>query len=254
MRSRRGRGRSVRVALVAAALLAAPAAGGVTDGLFVHAYTGVGVTEPSDLRISVPAQGFDVVFEQVDWEDHSLSRPSIPYIGVRVGKWLSRRPWLGVAADVVHYKVFAETARLVRVRGTLGGGTIAGTVPLGQLVRQYDVANGVNLWLGELLVRKRMGRDAGQPDGRWWPYAGVGAGPAVLYTHSQVLGENRKGYELGRLAVELLAGVELRLGSRWRLIVEAKRTRTTANGSVAGGDSRTTLDSDHLVVGGGFRF
>ncbi len=194
------------------------------------------------------------MLEDVSWEDHSLERPSIPYIGFRAGRWFERRPWLGLAIDVVHYKVFAETGRNVRIQGTLEGSEIAGLVRMNSLVSQYDVANGVNLWLLAAMGRRRLARSAEHPDGRLRPYAGVGLGPTLLYTHSTVLGQGRSGYELGRLGAEILAGLEWQLGRRLSLLIEVKRTRTEANGSIRGGDSATTLESNHLVAGAGYHF
>ncbi len=240
---------------IAAILRPAPAlAGPALDGYFVQLYTGLGLSEDSDLRVRVPGEGFDLTFSKVSWEDYSLSSPSIPYIGVRVGRFFERRPWLGLAVDIIHYKVFARTDRLVEVRGTIDGSQVTGVAPLGLFVERYNVANGVNMYLLTALARLRRGRTADLPDGRWRPYAGLGLGATVLYTHSTVLGESRKGYEVGKLGVEILAGVELQLSRRLAVFGEYKRTRTDANGSVMGGDSETRLDSDHLVLGGSYRF
>ena len=243
-------------ALLGAALLlsgpaAAAAAGG---GWFVQLYTGLGLTEDSDLRVSVPGEGLDLTFSRVSWEDYSLSRPSIPYIGVRAGRWLDRRPWLGLAVDVVHYKVFARAERPVEMRGSFDGTAIAGTAPLARFVQRYNVGNGVNLYLLTALARQRRGVSEERPEGRWRPYAGFGVGGTVLYTHSTVLGDSREGYQGGKLAAQLLAGVELEINRRFYAFGEYKRTRTDADGSVVGGDSETRLDSDHFVVGGGYRF
>ena len=161
-------------------------------------YTGLGLTEDSDLRVRVPGEGFDLTFSRVCWEDYSLSRPSIPYIGFRAGRFLERRPWLGLAIDVIHYKVFARTDRLVDVTGTFDGSPVAGAAPLGQFVQRYNVGNGVNMYLLTALARLRRGRSDEFPDGRWRPYAGLGVGPTLPYTHSTVLGNSRKGYEAGK--------------------------------------------------------
>jgi hypothetical protein len=240
---------------VATALQGSPAlAGPALDSYFVQLYTGLGLTGDSDLRIRVPEEGFDLTFSRVSWEDYSLSRPSIPYIGVRVGRFFERRPWLGLAVDVIHYKVFARTDHTVDLRGTLDGTQVSGTAPLGNFVQRYNVGNGVNMYLLTALARLRRGRSDEFPDGRWRPYAGLGLGATVLYTHSTVLGESREGYEAGKLGAELLAGLELQLNRRFAVFGEYKRTRTDANGSVVGGGSETRLDSDHFVIGGGYHF
>lgn len=233
----------------------APAlAGPQLDGWFVQLYTGLGLTEDSDLRLRLPGEELDLTFSRVSWEDYSLSRPSIPYIGVRVGRWLERQPWLGLAVDIIHYKVFARTERLVEVRGSLGTGQVSGSAPLGEFIERYNVGNGVNMYMLTALGRLRRGRSEEFPDGRWRPYAGLGLGATVLYTHSTIRNESRKGYEAGKTAAEVLAGVEVQLGRRLSVFGEVKRTRTDANGSVVGGDSLTRLDSDHFVIGGSYSF
>lgn len=240
---------------IAAQLAPAPAvAGTALDGYFVQLYTGLGLTADSDLRVRVPGEDFDLTFRRVSWEDYSLSRPSIPYIGVRAGRWLRRRPWLGLAVDVIHYKVFARTGRRVDLSGSLDGVAVAGSARLGDFVQRYNVGNGVNMYLLDVLVRARRGRSQAHPEGRWRPYAGLGLGATVLYTHSTVLGESRKGYEAGKMGAQLLAGIELQIAPCFAVFGEVKRTRTDANGSVVGGDSETRLDSDHFVVGGSYRF
>ena len=240
---------------VAAVLLPAPAlAGPAPDGWFIQLYTGLGLTEDSDLRVQVPAEGLDLTFSRVSWEDYSLSRPSIPYIGVRAGRWFERRPGLGLAVDIFHYKVFARTERLVDVGGTFGGSPVSGTGTLDRFVQSYNVGNGVNMVMLTGLARLRRGRTEDLPDGRWRPYVGLGLGGAVLYTHSTVLGESRQGYEAGRLAAQVLAGVEVQVARRFALFGEVKRSRTDADGSVAGGGSETRLDSSHFVLGGSYRF
>ena len=240
--------------LIPALLGPATAAAGSGDGWFVQLYSGLGLTEASDLRVRVPDEGLDLTFRHIEWEDYSLSQPSIPYIGVRAGRWLDRRPWLGLAIDVMHFKVFARTERTVEVSGTFDGTPIVGVTRLGQIVQRYNVGNGVNMYLLTALARQRRGVSDDWPDGRWSPYAGVGLGGTWLYTHSTVLGESREGYEVGKLAAQLLAGAEVRINRRFYLFGEYKRTRTDANGSVVGGDSETRLDSDHFVVGAGYRF
>lgn len=242
------------VALAAALEPAPVAAEPPLDGWFIQLYTGLGLTEDSALRVRVPGEGLDLTFSQVSWEDYSLSRPSIPYIGVRAGRYSERRPWLGLAVDVIHYKVFARTARQVEVAGKLNGFTVRGVGPLGQFVQRYNIGNGVNMYLLTGLVRLRRGRSDEFPQGRWRPYAGLGLGATLLYTHSTVLGESREGYEAGKLGAQLLAGVEIQVNRRFSIFAEAKRTRTDANGSVVGGASATRLDSNHFVAGAGYRF
>lgn len=239
-------------AALAAVLLVAPPTAAAER--FVKVFTGIGLTADSDLRIRRPDRALDLVFEGIEWEDHSLGGPSIPYLGARGGLYLERRPWLGFAIDIFHFKVFAETDRTVRVRGTVELVPVDGTFPLDAFVQRYNIGNGVNMVLATGLGRLRLRRTARFPEGRVQPYFGVGLGPTVLYTASTFFGDGRQGYELGGLGGQALAGVDLRLAQRVGVFAEVKLTLTEANGSIAFGASQTDLETRHLVVGAGYHF
>ena len=106
----------IRVALAFAALGVAgiaPARAGEDPGsrsrgeLYLKVSSGVGLSRDSDLRIR---QGTDtrLTFSDVSWEDNSLSGPSARYVSVRLGYFLRSKPWLGVAGEFLHFKIFAE--------------------------------------------------------------------------------------------------------------------------------------------------
>lgn len=226
-------------------------------GLYVRMYTGVGVTGPSDLRIRQPGQGTDFTFEQVSWAHQSLStdwtRDSIPYVGVRVGLFPVGPRWLSVSAEVVHFKILAETERAVRVRGTSRGVPIDQIVPMQQFVEVYRVTNGVNLILGNLAAHNGIGRSRRFPEGRTELFGGAGAGVTIPFTRSVIGGVNRGQYEWGRPAAQLFGGVAWRMSPRWDLSIEYKLTGTTVDGSVVDGDSRSQLRTHHVAFGLGFR-
>ena len=116
---------------------------------YVRLYTGIGITRPSDLRIRRPALKTDLTFERVSWEHKSLStnwdRDSIPYDGVRGGFFLREPAWLSLSVEVLHFKVFAEAEKPVRVRGIDEGAPIDTVTPMTQFVQVYQVSNGVNM-------------------------------------------------------------------------------------------------------------
>lgn len=221
---------------------------------FLKVFTGVALSESSDLRIVQPDLGNDLVFEQVTWDDHSLSGPSIPYVAVRGGFFSKRRPWLGASLDVVHYKVFADRNDELRVRGLRFERPIDRVQPLRRIVQQYDIANGINMVLLNLHLRRRLGANRdGRPRGEL--YLGVGVGPSFLYNQSVIDGELRPGsYDSGRLAAQVLAGAQLNLRRRFDVFFELKRTRVDADGPIARGESESRIDSDHYVVGVGYHF
>ena len=222
---------------------------------YLKLYTGVGVSADSDLRIRQPSLGNDLVFHDVSWDDKSLSRPSAPYTGIRFGTFSRRNPWLGLAVDLFHFKIFAETERTVTLRGRLGGRPIEGRLPMDAIVQRFEVANGVNMVLFNALGRLRLQRSPRFPHGRVQPYAGLGAGPTVLYTVSRINDTGRKaGYELGKLGLQTFAGLQYLVSPRFDIFLEAKLTYTEANGSIPSGTSETEVRTNHLAFGGGFHF
>ena len=236
---------------------AAPKAKKGRGDLFFKVATGLGLTEDSDLGIrqSDPGGNTNLTFSDVSWEDNSLSGPSARYTTVRVGYFLADKPWMGVTVEFMHYKVFAEVERSVRVTGINEGVPIDAVQPMSAIVERYVVGNGVNFLTASFLARKRLKRSEKFPHGCVQPYVGVGAGPTLLYTQSTVNGKYRSGpYEFGGIGLAALGGVQLQVSRRWDLFAEYKRTYTQANGSIDDGSSRTDLFTDHFTVGVGVHF
>ena len=241
--------------LVAAEPEAAPEPARLRGELYLKLSTGLGLTHDSDLDLSRSSEGTDLTFEDVSWEDHSLEGPSARYMAVRFGYFFARRPWLGLAVDFLHYKVFAETERTLRVHGTNEGVPIDAVQPMEEIASRYDVSNGVNLLPVSAIARRRLKRDERHPDGRLQPYAGLGLGPTWLYTKSTVNGDGRTGpYEFGQICFQAIGGVQFHVGPRWDVFFEYKRTYTEADGSIEDGSSETELHSDHYTLGGGFHW
>lgn len=216
-------------------------------------FTGLGVTGASDLRIRQPTLGTDLTFAQVAWEHKSLStewtRDSIPYVGARAEVFFREPTWLGASVEVLHFKIFAPGDQRVAVTGTDRHASVATTAEFGQFIEQYQVTNGVNMVLGNLQAHRAMRRSSRFPDGRVDAYVGGGAGVTIPYTRSQIDGQPHAGYEWGRLATQVLAGVAWHISRRWDTALEYKYTRTTVDGKVADGDSLSRLRTHHLVFG-----
>jgi hypothetical protein len=243
--ARPGRVAALGCVLVALAVPSAEAAEWRLAG-----FTGVGLTEDSDLAIREPGRGTAVVFRDASFDDKSLELVSAPYVGWRLTRGSERRPRIALALEVLHFKIFAETDRLVDAEGTFRGFPIDGPVAMDAFVQQYDVANGVNMVMLDLIVRR-----PGLAGGRVELYAGLGAGPTVPYTKATVGGSGGDGhYELSKLGGQLLAGALWQLSGRWDLFAEAKLTRTTVDGTFDGGESEVDLTTRHGVAGVGYRF
>jgi len=149
--------------------------------LFLKVATGLGLTEDSDLDIrqSDPGGNTNLTFYDVAWEDNSLSGPSARYTTVRLGYFLAGKPWMGVAVDFMHFKVFAEVERSVRVTGTNEGLPVDVVQPMNAIVERYIVGNGVNFLTASFLARKRLKRSEKYPHGRVQPRGPDGALHAI---------------------------------------------------------------------------
>ena len=226
---------------------------------FLKLATGLGLSRDSDLDIrqTDPGGNTNLTFFDVSWEDNSLRGPSARYTTVRLGHFLKDKPWLGIAVEFMHFKVFAEVERPLRVQGTNQGTPIpSGTVqPMSVIVERYIIGNGVNFIPVSFLARKRVKRSDEFPHGRLQPYAGFGLGPTLLYTQSTVNGKRRSGpYELGNLGIQALGGLQFHVSRSWDLFAEYKYSFTQANGSVDDGSSRTDLHTNHFTAGAGVHF
>ena len=108
--------------------------------------------------------------------------------------------------------------------------------------------------LSNVQVHKGLATNARFTDGRADLYAGLGAGVTIPFTRSEIDGERRGQYEWGRLATQFLGGIAWHVSRRWDVSLEYKFTATTVDGSVANGDSRSRLRTQHLVMGLGYHF
>ena len=244
--------------LALAVLLGSLPLGAEERAPYLHAYTGIGVTRASDLRIRQPTVDTDLVIDAVRWEHRSLStswdRDSIPYVGVRSGFFLGHPGWLSVSAEVLHFKVFAETDKRYRVTGSHRGVPVDAVAPMAEFVSQYQVSNGVNMVLGNLSAHRRLGRSSRFPMGQVDVYGGGGAGVTIPFTRATIGGASSGQYEWGRLATQAFGGLAYSMSPRWSLFAEYKLTATTVDGAIPDGQSESPLRTHHLAFGLGYEF
>jgi hypothetical protein len=133
-------------------------------------YTGVSRTFPSDLRVQQSASASAATFSAVSWAPHPFSQGA-PYYGLRISYFLHRGSRLGGFVEYTHYKMYAETAESVAVRGTWNAAPLAEFAPLSRRVQGFQVSHGVNMtsFGAEYRWNPTFQR------GRWGAYLGVGA-------------------------------------------------------------------------------
>ncbi|PYR53456.1 MAG: hypothetical protein DMF91_28290 [Acidobacteria bacterium] len=138
----------------------------------VGVYLGIPHTLSSPLRLQRPPDT-DVVFASVAYEGEPFTFPL--YYGYRAGYFSHRH--LGIEAEVIHLKVFADPSEVVRRDGRLGGRMVMDAAPLGDVVQRFAISHGLNLVLVNAVVRAPVRRRSSESRISW--VARAGAGPTV---------------------------------------------------------------------------
>jgi lipid A oxidase len=211
------------------------------------AYLGVTNTRPSTLHLARPAAGTDIVLGPVTYAGDSFSPPV--YYGARAGYFF--RAHVGLEAELIHAKVFTDPMEIVARAGQLDGRPVSAPAPLGDVVQRFSISHGLNLLFANIVLRT-SGRP--QDDRRVTWLARVGLGPTMPHGESSIAGASREQYELGRVAVQVAGGVELRAFKQARAIAEYKLTHTSQHVAVAGGTVDARFTTHHMVFGLGYRF
>jgi hypothetical protein len=216
------------------------------------AYVGGAHSASSFLRISQPALGSSLTFEDVSLQSRSFDPPL--YYGFRGGYFIPQAPFVGLEAEFIHLKVFSDPQQRVRVAGLRRGDPIQREMPLGDIVQQYSISHGVNLLLFNAALRHGVSRNADAPDGRLVLTARVGVGPTLPHTESSVEGSRQEQYEVGRVGWQVAGGAEFKLLRRMYALGEYKFTRTRQRGKVFSGTAESLLRTHHGVFGLSYHF
>jgi hypothetical protein len=143
-------------------------------------------TRPSTVMLVLPGQ--QTQLELVDFHYRGESFESPPYYGLRVS-WIPRaQPWMAIEGEFVHAKVFAETDRQERVRGTLGGAAFDASLPPSSLVQRLAMSHGLNFILGTFVVRRQLGSADSSGRHRVVAVLRVGAGWTLPHVESTIAG------------------------------------------------------------------
>lgn len=201
------------------------------------AYLGKSFSHAADVRVRETI-GTDVTFRGVSFDDRSFQSPQ--YYGVRAG--YATLGWLGIEGEFIHFKVYGRVNDAVPASGTMTG-NVAPSV----LVQQYNLSHGLNLLVGNVVVRRelrrklRLGLRAG---------AGVAIPHAEIRAFSQAVDE----YELHGAALHLSSGVEWDLRSGFYMLGEYKFTYTHPRFELGSWRIENRFATHHLVGGIGIRF
>ncbi len=150
---------------------------------------------------------------------------------------------LGAEVDVTHYDPNLSP-QAFGMTGTISGVPFATAA---RLTQKVDIDS--TIVAGNILARYPLFVSGLFPNGRWQPYFGVGGGADVAT--ASVLGY--KDTDTAGV-VQVLGGVKFLLTKNIGLFVEYKFTDVEHTFTLAGVNTKTTLDINHVVSGLAFHF
>jgi hypothetical protein len=225
--------------VVSCLLVSAPARAQV----YFVAYLGTNVTHRADVTVDSASPNLAVTFHEVAFVARPFEAPQ--YYGGRFG-WLFKARQVGLEAEFIHMKMYADTTRAYPVTGVPG-------LPSGEslrmdtLVQRYAMSHGLNYLLGNLVIRRPV-------HDRVALVARGGAGVTIPHAESTVLGVARDLYEYAGPGVHAAAGVDWQIHGPLSVVGEYKLTWAKPEISVASGTGRTTALTHHFAFGVGIGF
>ena len=206
------------------------------------AYIGKAHTADADIRVT-SGTGTDVIFNKVDFEDRSFQGPL--YYGLRAGyMWTSR---LGLEGEFIHMKAFARVSDPVTFSGAFPTPSTANTTVPGDVLPQYGVSHGLNLLLGNFVVRHKLTRSLAVG-------LRAGLGTAIPHPEIRAFGATLDEYLVQGAAVHFAGGGEFDLNRRLFWFGEYKFTTTRQRFDLGSATVENRFVTHHLATGLGLRF
>jgi hypothetical protein len=190
-------------------------------------YMGANKTQPADIRVK--GDGYDLTFQNVDFEARPLESPQ--YYGWRLGRFLSDTRRLGVELEFIHLKVIANPDQL------------------GPSVQQYRMTHGLNFIVTNLTSRIPFGR-AAHGDAPFALISRLGAGVTVPHAETTILNVTQEQYEYAGVGAHAALGLTAKLKGRLSLVGEYKLTYAKPRITTAhNGTGQMTALTHHAAVG-----
>jgi hypothetical protein len=207
------------------------------------AYVGKTRTQASNLNV-VRQPDTDVFFNNVGFDDRSFSGPL--YYGARAGYGFT--PTIGFEGEFIHIKAFARVDEPAEASGMLPpAGRVMGMLAPSIVLQQYNVSHGLNLILGNLILRHEF-------IPRLDAVFRAGLGVTVAHPEIRAFGEALDEYQLHGAAIQLAGGAEFELTRPLFVLGEYKFTSTSPRFEIGGARIESSFATHHLVAGLGFRF
>jgi hypothetical protein len=213
---------------------ASPAAG---EG-YIGFYAGAAATHAATVNLDQLNLANRLVFRQVPFSGRSFDSPI--YYGYRAGLFLTNR--LGLEAEFVHLKIYADLDKPVQVEGTLDGLNISEQAPMGRYTGQFEVSHGLNLVFINAVVRRPLIE-------RLLFVGRAGIGMTIPRPEVIVFGVSGGSYQAGQIATQAAAGIQARLWRGLHLTSEYKYTFTPASFEIPNGRASLRVHSHHVATG-----
>lgn len=209
-------------------------------------FLGGATTNRAALEIEQPVRRTALAIDDVSFAGRSLESPL--YYGYRLMWTPADEARLGVEVEFIHLKVYAVTALPASVHGVLRGAAIDATLRLDDVVQRFAISHGLNLLLGNLVIRQPLVRGASGT--RQLVFVGrLGAGPTIPHAETTIEGTAQEQYQWGRVAGQGAAGLEWRFARRLAALAEYKLTATPQRVRIPDGTASATIVSHHVVAG-----
>jgi hypothetical protein len=208
------------------------------------AYLGTAHTMSAPLSLVQPAAGTEITLASVDYRGQSFTPPF--YYGSRLSYFPKPSSWMGIEAEFIHLKAYAETDGTTLAAGTHRGTPVRDHLPIGAVVERLSISHGLNLILVNGVLRRTLRRDR---QGQMQLIGRIGAGPTIPHAESAIDGVAYEGYELGAVAAHAAIGLEIRMWRQLAALAEYKVTRTRQTLAIDRGDARGLFASHHGVFG-----
>lgn len=243
----------VRISIAVAAGIVALAATTAARAEFQFGvYGGWNGSFNSDVTFTDPDTNWTV--SDVPWQGLSFfGDGGAPYYGLRGTYWQPGPQGWGIMLDFTHAKVRADPNATVSYSGTIDGGNVSGSGPVGSLFNVLEFTDGISMLTLNGVYRF-------EPIGYFRPY--VGAGVGINVPHVEVTGTGPTSsfgttfaYEYGGLAAQVLAGVDVPVTKHLSLFGEYKLSWAGVKAPMAGGYTiHTDIITNHLLAGVAVRF
>jgi hypothetical protein len=211
----------------------------------IAGFIGAAHTQNSYLSIVQPGLATNLRFSNIRYAGNSFQSPL--YYGVRGGYFFRRH--IGLEAEFIHLKVFAQVHQSSPVTGTLRGVELHASVPVDSIVQRFSISHGVNLLLGQVVLRQDLLRATSDKLGRLILNLRLGLGGSIPHPESTILGAADEHYQGGSIAGQVAGGAEFRLIKHLYWLGEYKYTRTRPEVRIVSGHAGTLLNSHHIVTG-----